>query len=424
MSWGDGFKSAWNNTTGAAQAAASSIATGAKAVADGAAAAVQFMASEAKAMARTAADFAVASGRAIANAAVAAEHKAVSAAEWTLEQTKRAASAVAHATAAAAKATARGVAAAFNAVKSAFVSVAVSAVTACVTVENWIVGGIAFDAGFLLTKPGISSIVRYLATRGGDESQKPYDGDVLGGGCKKGNPAGVMPPGCFQKPGTLPKITYVNGINTRYTPQDPNQKDPFVEGGICKTMQQIAATTCSEVTGVYNATEGIGKDLDECLDNIAKDSNTPAVVPLTDAMVQAARTGQPTTIFAHSQGGLITQEAVARAKAKLVIVDKLTPEEAEQELSVVSVKSFGTALMGWPKGPHYERFTNTADPVPPAITGAQTSYPSASWESAAADNNYVFTSPHVNPIDSHSMDDVYVPIYGHVKGVHCACKGT
>jgi hypothetical protein len=191
-------------------------------------------------------------------------------------------------------------------------------------------------------------------------------------------------------------------------------------------MQEIAKTTCSEVTGIYNATEGMGKDLDECLDNIAKSSNSPAVVPLRNMIIQAARSGKPITLFAHSQGGLITQEAVTQAKQQLMSEDDLTADEAEQKLCVISIDSFGTAIMGWPTGPHYQRFTNTTDPVPPIIIGAQTSYPIATWkDSASADANYVFTSPHLNPFDSHSMDDTYLPEYVAVKGApRCACKAA
>ena len=174
---------------------------------------------------------------------------------------------------------------------------------------------------------------------------------------------------------------------------------------------------------------GHWRDVDECLDNIAKASHAPAVGPLKDAMLEAARSGEPMTLFAHSQGGLIAQEAVEQAKQELIYASnpRLTPEQAEDKLDVISIKSFGTALMGWPKGPHYERFTNTADPIPPVITGAQTSYPTATWEdSAGADDNDVFTSPHLNPIDSHSMDNTYLPEYARVKvkGLHCVCKNT
>ena len=240
MSWGDSFKSAWNAATEAARAAASAVATGVEAVADETARAIQLMAREGLAMVKAGAN------------------AAVDAAEWTVDQSSKAAKAIASAGVGAAKATAKGVGAAYNEAKKLFSAGAVVAATALCAAENWAVGGITLLAGVVLTKPAISDLLRPVLQLGGDKSQKPFDGDIIGGGCKIDNPTGVMPPGCFQKPGTLPKITYVNGINTRYTPEDPNEKDPFKEDGICKTMQEIARTTCSEVTGVYNATEGIG----------------------------------------------------------------------------------------------------------------------------------------------------------------------
>jgi len=404
MSFGDTFALAWNSASNEARAAASAIATGARAVVD---------------TAETA-------GSAIAKTAKAVVSKTDDAAKWTLHEGERTGRAISKAAVAAKKATVNGVVAAYDSAKQAFSTAVATAATVGCVVENWGVGGIALNVGLVLTKPGISELLRPVLRQGGDESQKPFDGHVLGAGCQENSTAGTMPSGCFQKPGALPKISYINGINTRYTPEDKDKEKGLFSGGICKTMLEIAKITCSEVTGVYNATEGIGNDVDECLDNIGKNGNTPAIVPLADMIVKAARTGQPVTLFAHSQGGLITQEAVARAKLQLMNEDDLTSEEAEQRLGVVSIKSFGTALMGWPSGPHYERFTNTADPVPPIIIGAQTSYPVATWnDSAGAEQNHVFTNPHLNPIDSHSMDDTYLPRFRELKGApHCACKGT
>jgi len=426
MAWGDGFVSAWNSATGAARSAVSAVATGVKDVADATANAVQKLAREAQVIAKTAEHAVESAAKTVASAAVSAAEKAKAAAQWAAKETEKAVKLAAQKGVEAAKVTAKAVATAYKATKKAFSTAAASAATAACAVENWVVGGIAMTAGAVLSKPPLLNLLRPLLKLGGNASQKPFDGDVLGSGCKKRgatNPGGVMPEGCRQPPGSLPKISYVNGINTVYTdPQDPN----LFSGGICKTMQGIANATCSEVIGVYNATEGMGKDLDECIDNIAKASHAPAVVPLRNMMVEAARSKQPMTLFAHSQGGLITQEAVAKAKQQLMNEDNLTSEEAEQALSVVSVKSFGTALMGWPKGPHYERFTNTADPVPPVITGAQTSFPIATWkDSASAEAHDVFTDPHVNPIGSHSIDDTYLPEYQRVKGApHCACKAA
>lgn len=438
MSWGDSFKSAWNSASDAARSAASAVATGAKAVADGTAAAAQFLAREANDMARTAVAAAVAAGQAIASTAMAVEHKVVDATNWAIDQTKKAAIAAADATVVAAKATARGVAAAYHAAKKAFSAAAVGLATACTAVEDWVFAGIALDAGFVFTKPGISNLIRPMVRYFRDDpkspdSQKPYDGDVLGAGCKKDGPGGVRPPRCYY-PGSLPRITYVNGINTRYTADEKHKEEGLFGGGICKTMLEIASKTCCEVIGVYNATQGIGSDLDRCLDDIARQSSSKAVDPLRDMIVKAALSGQPLTIFAHSEGGLITQDALIDAKQELMSGysdpprPRLTSAQAEQKLSVVSIKSFGTALLGWPKGPHYERFTNTADPVPAAIIGAQTSYPAATLkDSAPADlnQNHVFTTPYLNPLsfETHDMNTTYLDAYSRIKGVpKCACK--
>jgi hypothetical protein len=425
MSWGDSLASIWNSATEGARAAASAIATGAKAVADSTAAAVQFVARETKAMLHSAAETAKAAGEAIVEAAKTAAKKTAEATEWALQQGAKAARAVKTAAIAAKDATVKFISDAYEAAKVAFSKVVAGAVFVTCALWNELVAEVGEVVAFVFTKLGLTTeLLRVLLRAWGDESQKPFDGHVFGAGCQEGSPTGVMPKGCFQKPGTLPKITYVNGINTRYTPEDP-EKDLF-SVGICKTMQEIANTTCSEVTGVYNATEGMGRDLDECLDNIAKNSNAPSVITLRKMMVDAARTGQPMTLYAHSQGGLITQEAVAQAKQTLMNEDNLTSEEAERRLGVVSIKSFGTAMWGWPSGPHYERFTNTSDPVPRVIAGAQTSYPWATWsDSALAEQHHVFTDPHASPIDSHSMDDTYLPKLREIKGApHCACQGN
>jgi hypothetical protein len=425
MGWGDGFLSAWDEASSAARDVAAAIATGARTAANDTVAVVQSAVREAHAIAQTAERTADQSVQAVSTFAGAVAEKTAEAAAWAVEEGERATAWAAEKGKQAVKTTAKAVAKCYDQAKRRFSLVSAATATAACAGEDWTVGLVGMGLAAGLTKPGISNLLRPLLKLGGNSTPK-NDGDVLGAGCLPegtSNPNGVMPPGCRQLPGTLPKISYVNGINTAYA--QPGQKDLF-SGGICKTMLEIAKTTCSEVTGVYNATQGFGKDLDECLDNIAKDGDSPSVVPLRNMMVQAAQSGRRMTLFAHSQGGLITQEAVAQAKQQLMKGDHLTSAEAEQRLGVVSIDSFGTAIMGWPKGPHYQRFTNTADPVPPIIVGAQTSYPIATWkDSANADANYVFTSPHLNPFDSHSMDDTYLPEFAAVKGApRCVCKAA
>lgn len=478
MSWGDCFSSLWHSASSTARDAAAAVATRAEEITDGAGAAVQQLAVEAEASAKntaagtarvmsTAASQAASAGQHFASeaeaiakntiaaagaslktAAKSAERQVADAAQWVGKEAANAAktaenfaqaavhdgtiatrwvaqkevefrNAVVAATAKLEKAAANKIAAVYAAAKHDF-SVAVADIaTATCAIENWALNIAAFGLSSVTTLPFISDAVRPLL---GFWGSKPHnDGDPIGADCQKNSTGGMRPPGCRST--SLQKIVYVNGILTTY---DQSKDEHGHYTGICGTMEAIAQATCAEVTGIYNATQGFGRDLDKSLDHIAKQGTTTAVDTVRELLVTAAQKHQPLTLFAHSDGGLLTQEAVAQAKAELMMDDNLTAAEAEQKLNVISISSFGTALLGWPKGPHYERFTNTADPVPPAIIGAQISYQDAAWsDSAAADKTYVFTSPHFNPLESHYMDTSYIPEFSRIKGApHCACKGT
>ena len=246
----------------------------------------------------------------------------------------------------------------------------------------------------------------------------------MGAGCKAKDPnsTGVLPQCPNGKPRISGTITYVNGINTQYP---TGKADPFDQDGICKSMQLLANATCAQVIGVYNATGGMARDLEQCLTNIAKNSDSGAVDTLSRSMFAAVSQDPPQdmTVYAHSQGGLITQEALADVKNQLVASGS-SPADAEARMQHLSIKSFGTAEEGWPAGPNYEQFTNLADPVPGAISGAQLGYPSQTFSDNAnipnADRHY-FLSPHYNPIGPHSIDNVYIKQIIAEKGQPCCC---
>jgi len=251
--------------------------------------------------------------------------------------------------------------------------------------------------------------------------QKPLDGQFVGKDCKpspKKPGEGVVPKKCAaagKKPAK--KIYYVNGINTDLLTdgsKDPN--NPYEGSGFCGNMHAIADADCAEVIGVYNATEGMGRDLTECLDNIGRAGKTPAAKTLSEEMMRNLTKEPPEkmTLFAHSQGGLVTQEALIDTKAQLV-ASGMTEAQAEQRMSNLDIKSFGTALMGWPQGPQYERFTNLKDPVPYAIAVGQGAlYPvetvsdtSTPGTHVYADKNWLF--------DAHSMDGSYMVKYAEMQ---------
>jgi len=106
-------------------------------------------------------------------------------------------------------------------------------------------------------------------------------------------------------------------------------------------------------------------------------------------------------VYAHSEGGLVTQQAIADAKAQLA----LEGYDPEQALSGLHVSTYGTAEGGWPVGPKYEHWNNLSDPVPFAISGAQANYPEPTDNDSTP--TLYFNQPFGNPIEAHSITDVY-----------------
>ena len=216
----------------------------------------------------------------------------------------------------------------------------------------------------------------------------------------------------------MPKVAYTNGIRN-------------TDGEACESMKRIAEARCVEVVGIYNATDGFLSDIGECVEDINRTGATPAVrSQLIYLRQQLAVPGNaPVVLYAHSQGGLITQRALVRLKRQYVYqnrIDGMSMSQAnaaaERSLGRVQVYSFGTAEQGWPVGPVVHRSTNEYDPVPKIIRAAQSNKPNtypAAQDPAGALPVDSFKTPALNP---HSMNDVYLP---HMKAIdHSACRCT
>jgi hypothetical protein len=399
MFGGGAFKAAWNFATGTAKSIVAAVATGAKMVV-GAAQAL--------------------GGKAV-QATEAAAQATVVAEQWAQAQTIRAAKWAETETVAAAKASVRAVETAFIVAKTAFTDIVAGTIWVACAAENQLAKYLATEAAQVLSSPQLKEVKDVIL--GKQPKNLPHDGEMVGKGCREMGPVsgGTLPQCPNGKARTSGKLMYVNGIMTSYPTGDPNadQKD-----GICKTMQKLANATCAEVVGVYNATGGMRADIGECLTNIAKNSDTPAVDTLQESMYDALTKDPPQdmTIYAHSQGGLITQEALADLKDRLAI--EYGNAGAEERMQHLSIKSFGTAEQGWPAGPQYEQFTNFSDSVPGVIAGAQENYPDVTFRDNAvipAAQRHRFVSPHLNPIDSHSMDNVYINEMVEVHGQPNCC---
>jgi hypothetical protein len=383
--WGGGaFSAAWNGATHAAKTAVALIATGAKSI---------VVAAET-------------TGAEVVKDAQLAAHAVAEAAEWAEKKTIEVVQEVEAEAIAAAVASAAAASLAMDAVETVFSAVVAGAAWVGCAVVHEVVKDIAETLaplgrplqGFLPAKPKL-----------------PHDGEIVGAGCTaKGKQGSGVLPICKngKTPRTKGTITYINGIQTDYPTGSPLDSEGNPKPGICKTMQLLANATCAQVTGVYNATGGMATDIGQCLTNIAKTSNSPSVHTLEQQMLNSLSQDPPgMTIFAHSQGGLVTQEALARVKNDLAV--QHGSAWAEQQMQAINIKSFGTAEEGWPVGPNYEQFTNVSDPVPAAIAGAQLDYPTATYsDNAPIQNRHSFIDPRWPPVTGpHSIDDTYIPEY-------------
>jgi len=157
-------------------------------------------------------------------------------------------------------------------------------------------------------------------------------------------------------------IYYVNGTNT-------------TQEAHCKTLEAISESTCANVVGIYNATDGVMNDLleageDRRLIKLAGsgkptetgDGRNPAVDSMSSLIIREVSAGNKPEIWAHSQGGAITSLALYDAK-KYLKVDGMK----EKPLDGIQVKSFGSAAPKWPDGPNYEHYVDVNDLVPMSL---------------------------------------------------------
>lgn len=187
-------------------------------------------------------------------------------------------------------------------------------------------------------------------------------------------------------------VVYVNGIQTDLAAQQ-------------KTLQAIANQTGANVIGIHNSTEGFAKDIAQSALDKAHLGTDPAVDTLSNAIYNAAKSGEQLNVIAHSQGGIITSRAVGDAINRLR-EDGLSSQAAKDLLNKsVNIQTFGGAALNYPEGPNYRHVVNNADPVPDLL---------GKGLSGRFDKNTEFFTDNragLNPLkvfDNHSMDNVYL----------------
>lgn len=282
-------------------------------------------------------------------------------------------------------------------------------------------GSLAGEIFDLLGEDNLEEVLKFLANKTKKDPKEvcgdnigECDGEKLDTKACGGSASGPIVSDKCQGNANLESIYYVNGIQTK-------------KNDACETTKILSKKTCSKVTGIYNATEGIGADLRESIENIKRNSTAPAMEMLHTEIVDKLLLNDPpekVIVFAHSQGGLITQEALKRVKADLIFFyDDGTPEgaaEIEKRLAMIEVKSFGTATNGWIKGPSYEHYTNECDLVPKVIQNIQDKMSCYNGKFDDTPTHSFNDCEYWDPIAPHSMDDVYIDQYVMQHG-ECEC---
>jgi uncharacterized Zn-binding protein involved in type VI secretion len=284
---------------------------------------------------------------------------------------------------------------------------------------NVLLGGVAGSIATVRLTDVAKPLIGLLPLSDKQKELKKIDGQFVDANCQtsKDEPVrGKYPKKCPNGPKSGKKIYYTNGVFTAVG----DGKNP----GLCKTLQSIADATCAEVVGIYNATEGI-RDLKECIENIDRTAESPAKKTQVGLILKALSKDPPQelNLFAHSQGGLISQQALSDAKQVLKgPPNNMTSKEVELAMKKINVTSFGTATRGWPKGPNYEHYTNISDPIPGLITGVQAGLFRTEFVRSDNTHPHEFNQPNWNPVKSHDMEEVYLREFQTTAKNPCECK--
>lgn len=245
----------------------------------------------------------------------------------------------------------------------------------------------------------------------------------------------IMPPP-NSKGATIPRVVYVNGINTDKQTHYDN-------------MKLIAKITHAPVVGIHNSTGDspnmmarVYNDLKQCAWDKIDYGRNPAHDTLTRTIVGELRQGHSMHIMAHSQGGLITarslnwaksillKDEVVERRAKLSEILKVVPHEEQQRmlneidaeaekkvqqmLSKIKVETFGAASGAYTDGPQYVHYINDADNVPARFGVGNRGDTKNNWRAGkdAVVRQFNATYPSLNPFDHfvapHAIDNCYM----------------
>lgn len=182
------------------------------------------------------------------------------------------------------------------------------------------------------------------------------DGHLLGDSGRlygPGSGTAWLVPGIKPDNGKTPteKVFSINGIMTRGTKQRADS-------------QAIANATGTEVIGIRNATEGMLRDVVQCVTDFFGLAKNAAVDTAARVILEGIQRNEPHINFAvHSQGAIILSRAVGIAQEALRAKGR-SPEEIVQLMHRVRVLDLAGAPWRFVPGPKFLHVINNLDAIP------------------------------------------------------------
>jgi RHS repeat-associated protein len=233
---------------------------------------------------------------------------------------------------------------------------------------------------------------------GSKNSNKPFEGKIptlTPPKCKDSNNKAKA--GCLVQNGPIPEYVFVNGVNNT-----PEQN--------CSASQALANTLGAKVHSFYNATDKLWRDLAEALQSISNEETRPAK---NLAKYIETHEGEEINIIAHSQGGLITRQALTIYRKNLEgqgVEEKIINEK----MSKINIIICGSAKKGFPEGPNYTIINNEKDNIAKIIQAADDVY-MVKDTNAKLHKPLPFSDSSSDGLMGHGMEEVYVKKVAEIK---------
>ncbi|HLL55261.1 MAG TPA: hypothetical protein VK447_17015, partial [Myxococcaceae bacterium] len=174
-------------------------------------------------------------------------------------------------------------------------------------------------------------------------------------------------------------------------------------------LQDLANATGRSVVGVRNATNGIVSDLVESTTEKFGRESRPSQA-LTEVINNQLTAGHRPDLHAHSQGAIINSSALQQVQQGLQAAGR-TPDQVRQDLSAISLSTYGGAAQTFVDGPAYTHNINRLDPVSRTVGLNNGPSPLNGLTTAPGLNADVnrYTDVYRNP---HGFDNYVSSVYG------------